>query len=135
MAWRVGHPLERPVIHRPGLEAASGRIHDSHKDGFKQYNYMVGYLDHATSPSVHWPLVLAGGSSYLIVGVCDTNCGDFDLALEDVDGVVIASDTAADAFPRVSILPSTTVTYWVKPTMHVCRVNPCGYGIGVFTTK
>jgi hypothetical protein len=101
------------------------------KDGFKQLNYMIGWLNKGTSPNP-WLQTLLGGSSYLIVGVCDNDCVDVDLALVDESNVVIASDTAPDDLPVIRFTPSTTANYWVKPTMHDCRVEHCGYGIGVF---
>jgi hypothetical protein len=66
------------------------------------------------------------------VGVCDNDCADVDLVLEDDNGVVIASDTASDDNPVIRFTPSTTDYYWVQVTMPDCRVEPCGYGIGVF---
>lgn len=102
------------------------------KQGYKQLNYVIGYLDNGTSPALNWPLSLLGGSSYLIAGVCDNDCTDFDLSVEDVDRAVLASDTAEDDIPMVRFTPPTDATYWVKPTMHACSVNPCAYGIAVF---
>lgn len=102
------------------------------KDGFKQFNYIVAWLNKGTSPSINWPLDLPAGSSYLIVGVCDNDCADVDLALEDKDRAVIASDTAPDDMPVIRFTPSTATVYWIRVTMPDCRVEPCGYGIGVF---
>jgi hypothetical protein len=102
------------------------------KSGFKQFNYIFGWLDDGGSPAANWPLTLFAGRRFMIVGVCDNDCTDVDLELEDKDRVVLASDTAADDLPTIHFTPSETTTYWVKPIMHECTANPCGYGIAVF---
>ena len=104
----------------------------ANKDGFKQHTYIFQWLGMGMEPLLNWPFHLSAGSSYLIVGVCDNSCTDVDLAVEDKDRVVLASDTAADDLPIVRFTPSTTDTYYIRPTMHKCSVDPCGYGIGVF---
>jgi hypothetical protein len=101
-------------------------------DGFTQYQYMVGWLNKGGS-GYGFSGNLSAGSSYLIVGVCDNDCADVDLTLEDKDDVVIARDTAADDLPVIRFTPSTTANYWVKVTMPDCRsVDTCGFGIGIF---
>ncbi|HYO46448.1 MAG TPA: hypothetical protein VEY33_07145 [Gemmatimonadota bacterium] len=115
----------------------------AHEEGFKQYNYMIGYLDSGVSPVLNWPLSLAAGSSYLIVGVCDKDCWQINLALVDANDVVVAGDTADKRRnsdndyappddPMIRFTASTTAAYSLKPFMFACNVNPCGYGIGVF---
>jgi hypothetical protein len=109
-----------------------GRVYTTAiNDGFKLVNYMVGYLDKVSSAS-NYSTRLHPGGSYLIVGVCDNNCADVDLALEDVDSVVRASDTATDDTPVIRFTPPTSADYWVKVTMPDCRAGICAYGIGVF---
>lgn len=103
-----------------------------HKTGYKQLNYLIGWLNNGDSPATNWPVDLTAGTSVMIIGVCDNDCTDVDLVLEDRDRVVLASDTAADDLPLLRFTPDSTATYWIKPTMHACQVNPCGYGIGVF---
>ena len=103
-------------------------------EGVKPYNYMIGYLDDGVSPDLNWPLSLAAGSSYLIVGVCDNDCIAVDLALVDANDVVVASDPADKQFgndPMIRFTASATAAYWLKPSLG-CEYDPCGYGIGVF---
>lgn len=100
--------------------------------GFKRLNYIIGYLGNGMEPTVNWPVDLVGGSSYLILGVCDNDCSDFDLSLEDGDRGVLASDVLNDDLPIVRFAPSKSGTYWIHPTMVACSVEPCGYGIVVF---
>lgn len=100
-------------------------------NGYKRLNYMIGYLDNGKEPLDNWPVHLAAGSSYLIVGVCDNDCTDVDLSLEAADRSVVASDLLEDDLPMIQFTPNTGATYWLRPTMAVCNVNPCGYGIVV----
>lgn len=101
-------------------------------EGFARFNYIIGYLDHNSEPVNNWPVYLSTGSTYRIVGVCDNDCSDVDLSLEDSDRVVLASDVLKDDVPIINFAPSTSATYWIRPTMVTCSVNPCGYGIAVF---
>lgn len=100
-------------------------------EGFSRFNYIIGYLDHDTEPVDNWPVYLSAGSLYRIVGVCDNDCTDVDLSLEDSHRTVVASDVLKDDQPIISYAPSTSATYWIRPTMAICNANPCGYGIGV----
>ncbi|HET6361762.1 MAG TPA: hypothetical protein VFH11_06860 [Gemmatimonadota bacterium] len=101
-------------------------------EGFARFNYIIGYLDHDTEPVDNWPVYLSAGSSYRIVGVCDNDCTDVDLSLEDAKRTVLVSDLLEDDIPILNFTPSTSATYWIRPTMVACSVNPCGYGIAVF---
>ena len=101
-------------------------------EGFARFNYIIGYLDHDSEPVDNWPVYLSAGSSYRIVGVCDNDCTDVDLSLEDSKRTVVASDVLNDDLPIISFTPGTSATYWIRPTMAVCNTNPCGYGIAVF---
>ena len=101
-------------------------------EGFARFNYIIGYLDNDSEPVDNWPVYLSAGSTYQIVGVCDNDCTDVDLSLEDGQRTVMVSDLLEDDLPIVNFSPKTSATYWIRPTMVACSVNPCGYGIGVF---
>ena len=101
-------------------------------EGLKNYNFIIGFLDHDSEPVDNWPVYMRAGSSYRVVGVCDNDCTDVDLSLEDSERTVLVSDLLEDDLPMVSYTPKTTATYWIRPTMVVCSVNPCGYGIAGF---
>lgn len=100
-------------------------------DGYKRLNFIIGYLNNGDEPLDNWPVHLEAGSSYLIVGVCDNDCTDVDLSLEDGSRAVLASDVLNDDLPIIRYSPGKSATYWLRPTMAVCSVNPCGYGIVV----
>jgi hypothetical protein len=101
-------------------------------DGFKRLNYMIGYMNTGTTTNLNWPVDMEGGRSYLIVGVCDNDCTDVDLVLEDRDRAEVASDVLADDIPVIRFAPNKSASYWIRTSMVVCRVEPCGYGIAVF---
>lgn len=111
------------------LTSQSTRASD---EGFARFNYIIGYLDNDTEPVNNWPVYLNAGSTYKIVGVCDNDCSDFDLSLEDADRAVLASDVLQDDLPIINFTPKASETYWLRPTMVACSVNPCGYGIVIF---
>jgi hypothetical protein len=67
-----------------------------------------------------------------IVGVCDRDCRDLDIALYDSRGNLIASDLGDDDIPAITINPSRSGTYQVKVDMASCDTRNCYYGIGVF---
>ena len=101
-------------------------------EGFARFNYIIGYLDHDSEPVDNWPIYLSAGSSYRIVGVCDNDCTDVDLSLEDSKRTVVASDVLNDDLPILNFAPGASATYWIRPTMAICSANPCAYGIAVF---
>ncbi len=101
-------------------------------DGYKRLNYMLGYMNTGTTTTVNWPVTMEKGRAYLIVGVCDNDCTDVDLVLQDTNRGDITSDVLADDIPVIRFTPSTADTYWIETTMVVCSVEPCGYGIAVF---
>lgn len=72
------------------------------------------------------------GTSYGIVGVCDRDCRDLDIALYDSRGNLIASDLEDDDIPVITINPSRSGTYQVRVDMANCKSRLCYYGIGVF---
>ena len=70
--------------------------------------------------------------SYRILGVCDNDCRDLDLALYDENGKLIGSDQKVDDLPAVSVTPSWTGPFTVRATMASCRTRQCLYGFQAF---
>jgi hypothetical protein len=77
-------------------------------------------------------LNLRRGTSYAIVGVCDNDCRDIDLALYDDNGNLVASDTRDDFTPVIRITPRWNAQFTIRVTMVSCSNAPCRYGIGSF---
>ncbi|MEA5574502.1 hypothetical protein [Calothrix sp. UHCC 0171] len=91
---------------------------------------VIDALDHGRSDYI--TLNLSAGTSYGIVGVCDRDCRDLDIALYDSRGNLIASDLEDDDIPAITINPSRSGTYRVRVDMANCNTSNCYYGIGVF---
>ena len=72
------------------------------------------------------------GTSYQIMGACDTDCSDLDFVLYDPSGNQVDQDVETDDVPIVSVTPRRSGTYRVKVTMATCTAEPCRYGVGVF---
>ena len=75
---------------------------------------------------------LRAGTSYGIIGVCDRDCRDLDIALYDSAGNLIASDFKNDDTPFIRINPNRSGTYRIRVSMANCKTNPCYYGVGAF---
>lgn len=91
---------------------------------------MIDALDRGRSDYI--TINLRAGTSYGIVGVCDRDCRDLDIALYDSRGNLITSDLEDDDIPAITINPSRSGTYRVRVDMANCNTNACYYGIGVF---
>ena len=78
------------------------------------------------------PATLEVGGDYRIIGVCDSDCGDFDLILYDQNGNVVSQDNMTDATPVVSVAPQWTGPFTVRAQMHNCTVQPCYYALVLY---
>jgi hypothetical protein len=72
------------------------------------------------------------GTTYQIMGACDTDCSDLDFVLFDPAGNQVDDDVATDDAPIVSVTPRRSGTYRVKVVMATCTAEPCRYGVAVF---
>jgi hypothetical protein len=76
-------------------------------------------------------ITLDRGTSYAIVGVCDEDCNDIDLALYDDNGRLVASDVQKDDIPFIKVEPRWNARFTIRVLMPSCGNSPCRYGIGV----
>ena len=88
-----------------------------------------------TDQAITVPLTLVGGMDYRVVGVCDMDCFDLDLALLDPDGMEAASDFLEDALPILAFVPDSTMDYQVEVIMVACAVEPCSFRIATFAKE
>jgi len=79
-------------------------------------------------------LRLAGGSSYIIVGSCDSDCSDLDMVLTDSQGAEVDSDLELDDVPMVVVEVPANTTYTLTVKMATCGTATCNYGYAVFGT-
>ena len=88
-----------------------------------------------TNQTVDLPVTLDEGSEYRIIGVCDIDCLDLDLALFDPGGVEVASDYWEDALPILVHRPDTTGEYRVEVIMIACQVEPCSFRLATYVKE
>lgn len=99
-------------------------------EGYYTRNYIVGKLDDDETDT--WTFTLFSGNDYAIVGACDGDCVDIDLAIKTEGGATVDSDTARDDFPIVRVSPRSTTRYRIEVKMYECNSEPCYFGIGIF---
>jgi hypothetical protein len=81
------------------------------------------------------PIQLDAGVRYAITAACDADCGDIDLTLYNRDGVRIDSDVSSDDRPVIVVQPTESSRFDVRASMINCKVDPCAYGLGVFSDE
>lgn len=103
---------------------------DYSDDGYDIQNYVVGklYEDEVNT----WTFYLEGDRDFTIVGVCDEDCADIDLAIYDDRGRLIDEDVLEDDYPIVHVSPSRDGEYDIEVTMFSCSVEPCYFGFAIF---
>ena len=77
------------------------------------------------------PLSLPSGYEYALMGVCDNDCSDLDLAIIK-DGTELSRDTSTDDWPVLSVVPTSGSSYQVKVSMYQCTTATCGYQVTVW---
>lgn len=100
-------------------------------EGWRQ----VGEMRHgalADDASETFTVALQKGSAYVLVGACDNDCTDVDLALIAPSGEVVDVDVETDDVPVVEVTPGRSATYTVRVSMPECSAAPCRWGVGVF---
>ncbi len=85
-----------------------------------------------TDQAITLPVTLQEGFEYRMVGVCDKDCFDLDLALLDSNGADVATDFLEDALPILTHIPDTTGDFQLEVTMVACGIEPCAYRIATY---
>jgi hypothetical protein len=99
--------------------------------GFQQVSPPVtGQL--GAGQTQNWPMTMSVGYEYQMVGVCDNDCGNIDLAVYDENSVLVASDVLADATPIATIAPRWTGAFTAQAVMQNCTVQPCYYALVLY---
>ena len=76
-------------------------------------------------------LTLPAGSTYILMGVCDNDCSDLDMALLQ-GGAELSKDTTKDDWPLIEVTPKGDAAYQMKVTMYDCKTPTCGYQLSVW---
>ena len=77
---------------------------------------------------------LEPNTNYLIVGVCDGDCGDLDLQIDDPSGTTLDTDVEDDDAPVLEFKTGDSVYYKLLVDMVTCGTDACFYGVGIFKT-
>lgn len=99
----------------------------------RSHNFGKGELNFRDSDS--FSLQLDARKRYAFVAVCDNDCSDIDLALYDASGRELKRDFGTDDFPIIVFQPPRTGRYSVKVIMAGCSVNPCRFGVSVYSSR
>lgn len=75
---------------------------------------------------------LSAGGDYVVVGVCDNDCGDFDLVVNDSNGNEVGSDYLDDDVPMVNIDGARGGSYQIQSIMADCSIEPCATAVRVY---
>jgi hypothetical protein len=78
-------------------------------------------------------VMLRAGQDYRVVGVCDRNCGNFDIRVFDPNNRLIAQDVLQDNIPVVHVVPALTGQYSIEPAMARCNAEQCWYAFNVYS--
>ena len=117
----------QPGVVRTQLDSAATLMGN---EGFRaQDDFVTGTL--AAGGEEEFELELQGGRTYIIVGVCDADCSDLDMALTTAGGEDVDSDYELDDVPMVMVEVAAGQVYRLKVEMATCDGN-CHYGVGVF---
>ncbi len=92
----------------------------------------TGTLDNADSED--FSVMLESGVTYAFLGVCDEDCSDVDLSINDEYGELIDSDYQDDDVPVVEVTPQSTGRYTIHVYMADCTAEPCYYAVGTFAS-
>ena len=75
------------------------------------------------------------GRKYFFAGVCDLDCGDLDLMLQDSKGQEVSRDSSDDDHPLVAVDSAKSGTYVLLVSMARCSQAPCAYGVRGFQPR
>lgn len=99
--------------------------------GYSALGDYFGALDAGANDTVQ--VEVDGTSDYFVVGACDSDCGDLDVAFVSSGGDILASDTADDDKPLVSVEEPAAGSYTLIVNMAQCKSAPCRFGLRVFS--
>lgn len=99
-------------------------------DSYSLQNYVIGHIGEGRTDS--WTFGMAGESSFVIAGACDTDCSDLDIVVKDAAGNVVGKDDTDDDVPIVHFSTKGGGKYTIEVKMYDCSESTCYFGFGVF---
>lgn len=97
------------------------------------FNPKISYL--GPEGTVNYEIEVDQGTTTFIVGICDENCGDLDLAIFDGNSQYIAVDSEDDAYPYVVFDAQEAGTYGIQVDMPSCAASTCAFGLQVLAAE
>ena len=109
----------------------------------------VEQQEKAGNKLVFWPLIgkvkeraevpftakLSSDVSYTILGVCDDNCSDLNLTLNNKQGDKISNDEKQDGIPVISFTPTENSDYRITARPDKCSTEKCEFGMALFVPE
>ncbi len=87
----------------------------------------VGVLGEGERDSL--ALELESGVQYVLLGICDEDCGDIDFHLFEPAGKEIAFETKTSSRAVLWVTPSIAGTHRLEVVMSRCGTPPCYYAV------
>ena len=117
-------PWQREV--RSALDSAAGRVAGAVvlRDGTR-----LGVLSEGERAAL--TVLLHEGASYVVLAVCDGDCGRLALQVTDPRRYELDSDRSATRQPALRVTASVGGPHRIEAVMTQCRINPCRYGVVV----
>lgn len=113
-------------------EQVAGQIAAIHDDIASDFEYasdmVIGEIEAGGSDG--FPMTVNSDAEYIIVAVCDADCGDVDLVVYDAEEDQAAADVEYDDYPVIEFQGEGE--YWVEVVMTDCAAETCLYAIQVF---
>ena len=92
-----------------------------------------GALTGGSSESME--VFLRAGIRYQLWGLCDADCSDVDLRLDDLSGRTLAEDYLTDDIPLLLYQPEVTGQFNLTVDMASCNVDPCIWTVFLSPTR
>lgn len=80
-------------------------------------------------------LTLVAGRTYGVRGMCDGDCADLDLVLQDPQGRTVGSDTLDDPQPSITVQDVAGGRYLLTIRMISCSIEPCLVGVRAYNLE
>lgn len=124
----MAEPLQLDVIAEQLAEA--DRIVEQQKGAYSIETTLRGSLDDGEE---RFDTVrLSAGGDYVVIGLCDNDCSDFDLVVNDADGNEVGSDYLKDDVPMVNLSDAQGGIYQIQSLMADCSIDPCATAVRVY---
>lgn len=136
LAAAVGAILATPAVAQTG-EALIQMLLDNATSHFAQRGWrmtsVAEFKNAIEDGSSRGDIVrLQSGKAYVVVGVCDEDCSDFDIEVKNTNGEVVGSDVLEDDAPMVVLQNLPAGAYQIQSIMADCAQDPCLTGVRVY---